>query len=218
MLASRARIVLLTLALTLAAAPVFPAAPQSRGEALRALQSGDATARADAVLWLARHGKMNDAPLLEMRLRDENRFVRGFAEQGLWLLWGRSGDRAVDELMAHGVAAMQAGRPQEAIEAFSEVIREKPAFAEGWNKRATAYFLTGDYAKSIADCDQVLKRNPRHFGALSGLGQVYVHLGRYEEALRWFRRALEVDPNLAGVQQEVQRLEALRKQRRGEMI
>lgn len=206
------------MALTLATAPVFPEALQTRGEALQALQSTDATARADAVLWLARHGTMDDAPLLETRLRDENRFVRGFAEQGLWLLWGRSGDRAVDALMARGVAAMQAGRQGEAIQAFSRVIREKPAFAEGWNKRATAYFLAGDYARSIADCDQVLKRNPHHFGALSGLGRIYAHLGHYEEALRWFRRALQVDPNLAGVAQEVERLEALRRQRRGEMI
>jgi tetratricopeptide (TPR) repeat protein len=218
MLASRARIVLLTLALTTPAAPVFPAPAQSHGRAVRALQSADATARADAVVWLARHGTMHDAPLLEARLRDGNRFVRDFAEQGLWLLWGRSGDPAVDKLMARGVAAMQAGRQREAIDAFSEVIGEEPAFAEGWNKRATAYFLAGDYAKSIADCDQVLKRNPRHFGALSGLGQIYVHLGRYQEALRWFRRALEVNPNLAGVAKEVERLEALRKRQRGEMI
>jgi tetratricopeptide (TPR) repeat protein len=214
MVGSRARIVLLTLALTTAVAPVFPAAPQSRAEALQALQSADAQTRAEAVAWLANRGTIADAPLLDARLRDDNPVVRGIAEQGLWLLWGRSDDPAVDELMARGVAALQAGRQGEAIELFSRVIRAKPDFAEGWNKRATAYFVAGEYARSIADCDEVLKRNPRHFGALSGLGQIYVHLQRYEQALAWFHRALEVNPNLTDVEREVVHIESLLKEKR----
>lgn len=215
---SWARIVLLTLALTTPAASVFPAAPQSRAEALQALQAADAAARAEAIVWLANRGTMADAPLLEARLRDESGFVRSFAEQGLWLLWSRSGDRALDELMARGVEAMQAGRHAEAIRLFSQVIERKPEFAEGWNKRATSYFLAGEYARSIADCDEVLKRNPRHFGALSGLGQIYVQLERYEEALRWFRRALEVNPNLLGVEMEAARIEMRLKEKQGKSI
>lgn len=204
---SRTAIVLLTLALTTAAPSVFPAPPQSRAEALRALQDGDAAARAEAVVWLANLGTMADAALLEARLRDESAFVRGFAEQGLWLLWSRSGDPGVDELMARGVAAMQEGRHAQAIDLFSEVIRQKPDFAEGWNKRATARYLAGRYAESIADCDEVLKRNPRHFGALSGLGEIYLALERPAQALAWYRRALEVNPNLLGVEFRVKQLE-----------
>jgi tetratricopeptide (TPR) repeat protein len=206
------------LVITTAAAPVFPAPPQSRGEALQALQSADAAARAEAIVWIANRGAMADVPLLEARLRDESEFVRGFAEQGLWLLWGRSGDAAIDARMARGVEAMQDARHAEAIEAFSEVVRGKPDFAEGWNKRATAYFLAGDYEKSAADCDEVLKRNPRHFGALSGLGQIHLALERPEQALEWFRRALEVNPNLVGVEMEIVRLEALLKGKRGKAI
>lgn len=204
---SRTAIVLLTLALTTAAPSVFPAPPQSRAEALRALQDGDAAARAEAVVWLANLGTMADAALLEARLRDESAFVRGFAEQGLWLLWSRSGDPGVDELMARGVAAMQEGRHAQAIDLFSEVIRQKPDFAEGWNKRATARYLAGRYAESIADCDEVLTRNPRHFGALSGLGEIYLALERPAQALAWYRRALEVNPNLLGVEFRVKQLE-----------
>lgn len=153
---------------------------------------------------------MADAALLDARLRDESAFVRGFAEQGLWLLWSRSGDSGVDALMARGVAAMQAGRYDDAIAVFSKVIEAKPDFAEGWNKRATVRYLAGRYAESIADCDEVLKRNPRHFGALSGLGEIYLQLERPAQALEWYRRALEVNPNLLGVEFRIKQLEELR--------
>lgn len=206
-MASRASIILLALALTTAAPSVFPAPPQSRGEALTALASDDAATRAEAVVWVANLGTMADAPLLEARLRDESAFVRGFAEQGLWLLWSRSGNPAVDAMMARGVEAMQAGRHGEAIELFTQAVENEPGFAEGWNKRATTYFLAGEYEKSIADCDQVLKRNPHHFGALSGLGEIYLRLERPAQALTWFRRALEVNPNLLGVELRIKQIE-----------
>jgi tetratricopeptide (TPR) repeat protein len=85
------------------------------------------------------------------------------------------------------------------------VIRRKPDFAEGWNKRATAYYLAADYRRSLADCDEVLKRNPNHFGALSGAGQIHFALENYALALVWFRRALEVNPNMIGVEINIQR-------------
>jgi len=208
------RMLLLALALTAAAAPAFPQAPQSRGEALAALQSEDAATRAEAIVWIANRGAPSDAALLQERLRDESAFVRSYAEQGLWLLWSRSGDADIDRLMAKGSEEMQLERYKEAIQTFSEVIRRKPEFAEGWNRRATVYYLAGDYARSIADCDEVLKRNPAHFGALSGLGQIHVKLERYEQALAWFRRALEANPNLTGVEGNIRGLEQLLKEKR----
>jgi tetratricopeptide (TPR) repeat protein len=137
------------------------------------------------------------------------------AAQGLWLLWSRSGDAALDRLMAHGVDEMQAARYQQAIATFSEVIKKKPEFAEAWNKRATVYFLAGEHRKSIADCQEVLKRNPRHFGALSGMGQIHLQLDEPGAALVWFRRALEVNPNLLGVEMNIEALERLLKDKPG---
>ena len=93
-------------------------------------------------------------------------------------------------------------------------MRKKPDYAEGWNRRATVYYLAGDYRKSIADCDEVLKRNPRHFGALSGLGQIHLALADEEAALAWFRRALEVNPNMVGVEFNIRMLEERRRDRR----
>lgn len=208
------RMLLLALALTTAAAPAFPEPPRSREQALAALASGDAATRAEAVVWIANRGGAADDALLHERLRDESAFVRSYAEQALWLLWSRSGEREVDALMARGVEQMQAGRHAEAIAVFSRVISGKPDFAEAWNKRATVYYLAGEHRKSLADCEEVLKRNPRHFGALSGAGMVNIALEQYEEAQRWFRRALEVNPNMVGVELELLRLEERLKDKR----
>jgi tetratricopeptide (TPR) repeat protein len=206
--------ILLFAVLTLAPPPAFPDAPKTRSEAVAGLASADAATRAEAIVWVANRGAMADAPLLHQRLRDESALVRSYAEQGLWLLWARSGDAGIDALMARGGEQMQAGRHAEAIASFSQVIGRKPDFAEGWNRRATAYYLAGDYQKSIADCAEVLKRNPSHFGALSGLGQIHMKLEHYAQALEWFRRALEVNPNMIGVEINIRQAEELLKAQR----
>lgn len=215
---SNVRIVLLALALTVVAGPAFPEPFKTREQALAALKSPETTARAGAIAWLGNHGGLADAPLLEERLRDASELVRAYAEQALWLLWSRSGDAAVDALMARGVEEMQAGDHLAAIAIFTEVVKRKPEFAEGWNKRATVYYLAGQYRRSAADCDEVLKRNPRHFGALSGLGQIWFQLGDYETSLAWFRRALDVNPNLEGVQLNIEGIERLLEEKRGRSI
>ena len=205
--------VLLGLVLTTAAPPAFPEPPRSRTEALAALRSAEVTARAEAVVWFANRGAMADAPLLHERLRDESGFVRSYAEQALWLLWSRSGDAQIDALMAKGVEAMQSGSYADAISTFTQVIEKKPDFAEGWNKRATVYYLAGEFDKSIADCHEVLKRNPGHFGALSGMGQIYFQLEDNEAALLWYRKALEVNPNMLGVEMQIRLLEQQQRDR-----
>ena len=215
------RWVLLTLTLTCAPPAAFPAPPVSqsgRAEALAALKDAAVERRAEALLWLAEHGRMADQPLLLARLRDAEPLVRGLAEQALWRLWSRSGEAALDRLLAAGIEQMRAERHQEAIATFSEVIRRKPAFAEGWNKRATAYYFAGDYRRSLRDCDEVMKRNPFHFGALSGYGQIYFQLEQHDKALAYWRRALEVNPNMPGVERSIQEVEELLKQKRGRTI
>ncbi|HWJ01122.1 MAG TPA: tetratricopeptide repeat protein [Burkholderiales bacterium] len=201
--------ILLLAALTVLATAAFPQAPASRQEALAGLASANASMRAAAVVWIARNGAAGDASPLYERLRDESSMVRAYAEQALWMLWSRSGDEAVDRLLERGIDEMHSGRHAEAIATFSEVIRRKPAFAEGWNKRATALYLAGEYQRSLADCAEVIKRNPRHFGALSGAGLVSLELEQERQALDWFRRALEVNPNMSAIQVEARRLEEL---------
>lgn len=214
MLSMRGVAILLLGALLTAAAPAaFPAPPKNRAAALDGLKSADTATRAEAVTWLANRGTMADAPLLHERLRDESPFVRNFAESGLWLLWGRSGDARIDALMARGVEEMQNARNAAAIETFSAIIAERPDFAEGWNRRATVLFLDGQMQRSIADCHEALRRNPGHFGALAGLGQIYLALDDLEQSLAWFRKALEVNPNMLGVEFSVRQLEDALKQK-----
>lgn len=181
----------------------------NRAEALKGLADADAAQRARAVTWIANHGTPADDEILRQRLTDESPFVRGFAEQGLWLLWSRSGDAEIDLLMARGVEEMQAGRHNASIATFSEVIRRKPGFAEGWNRRATVLYLAGEYQRSIADCDEVIKRNPYHFGALAGYGQIYFQLEQYEKAIQYWKRALEANPNMLGVELNIKGAEML---------
>jgi tetratricopeptide (TPR) repeat protein len=202
------------LALTLYASTAFPAPPATREEALAALENPVTERRAEAVVWVANHGRMDDTGLLLKRLHDASPFVRGYAERGLWLLWSRSGDGDTDRLMARGVEQMEAGQLAEAAATFSAVIRRRPAFAEGWNKRATVYYLAGEYRKSLADCAEVLKRNPQHFGAISGYGQIHFSLENYADAITWWRRALDVNPNMIGVEINIKGAEQLLKDKR----
>jgi len=121
-------------------------------------------------------------------------------------------------LLAAGVEEMEMGLYADAIHTFSNVIKRSPEFAEGWNKRATALFLIGDLRGSLADCDEVIKRNPQHFGALSGYGQIYFQLEEYEKSIEYFQRALAVNPNLADLETAIRSIERLMRNQRGRMI
>jgi len=185
-----------------------------REAALQALKSPDVAQRERGVVGLARNGRMTDAPALVAALRDPAESVRGGAEQALWIVWSRSGDAEVDRLFARGLEEMNGGRFDDGIATFSRVIEAAPGFAEGWNKRATLYFLAGDYRRSLADCDEVMKRNPAHFGALAGYGQIYLRLDQPERALEYFQRALAVNPNMTGVEVAARTLERALAQRK----
>jgi tetratricopeptide (TPR) repeat protein len=167
-----------------------------RAQALAGLDDPATEHRAAAVIWFAQNGTPADDKLILPRLGDDDPMVRRLAESGMWILWSRSGDAAIDALMARGARELEARDLAAAIATYSEVIRGKPAFAEGWNKRATAYFMNDELTRSLADCDEVMKRNPYHFGALSGYGQIYFQQKRYDKAIEYWQRALKVNPNL----------------------
>jgi len=214
-----ARALVLVLLLVAPAARWARAAEPTREEALQALAgAADAEARQRAVRWLAEKGAMEDIPALVQALRDVDSRVRAFAENAMWQVWSRSGDAEADRLFAVGVEQMQARQAEAAVETFTGVIARRPEFAEGWNKRATVYYLLGEYTKSLADCDEVLKRNPYHFGALSGYGMIYLQLDQPTRALEYFERALAVNPNLSSVQEAADRLKALLIRRRKDTI
>ena len=140
---------------------------------------------------------MTEAEALAV-LRGDDPAEAGRAAAALWQMWHRSGDPELDALLRQGIEAIERQDLQASDEIFSRLITTAPAFAEGWNKRATVRYLAQDYAGSIADCRETLARNPHHFGALSGQGLCHLALGEFQEAATLFRRALAVHPHLGG--------------------
>jgi tetratricopeptide (TPR) repeat protein len=187
--------------------PVTAGEPSSLEQARTAVEHSEAAQRLAAIDSLAEEGTMDDVERLVARLRDSDERVRAAASAALWRVWSRSGDPAVDALLARGTGQMQSWDFEQALATFSDVISRRPDFAEGWNKRATVLFLMGEYEASLKDCDEVLKRNPQHFGALAGAGQNHVELGHVELAIDYFKRALAVNPNLPGPAASIRILE-----------
>ena len=129
-------------------------------------------------------------------------------EQDIWREWSKSGSPAMDLLLQRGRDAMAVGDNDAAIEHLTALIDHAPEFAEGWNARATAYFQAGELGPSISDIGHVLTLNPRHFGALAGLGMIFEQLENPKKALEVYRAALAIHPHLAGVLESIARLEA----------
>jgi tetratricopeptide (TPR) repeat protein len=204
----RLRLWVLALATVLLAFAV-QAAPLTRAQALKALEQPESATRLAGIERLAEIGRMDDVDRVLARLDDPDPQVRELAAAATWQIWSRSGDPAIDKLFARGMDQMEARALEDALATFSLIVKRKPGFAEGWNKRATIHFLLGHFTESLKDCDEVLKRNPKHFGALSGAGQIHLQLGHPDLALDFFRRAVAVNPNLEGAAAMIPVLEEL---------
>jgi tetratricopeptide (TPR) repeat protein len=134
------------------------------------------------------------------------------AEQQIWQIWIESDDGEANRLMQGGMAAMASRQHALALDFFDRLVERAPGFAEGWNKRATVYYLIGDYRASVLDIERTLELEPRHFGALSGLGLIYDAIEEPAAALRSFEAAVAINPHLDGTRQ---RIEELRRELRG---
>jgi tetratricopeptide (TPR) repeat protein len=129
-------------------------------------------------------------------------------ENAILALWLESGSDTVDLLMQWTLKAMEEKQFPRALDFLDRIIVLEPGYVEGWNKRATVYFLLDDYGKSIADIGKVLELEPRHFGALSGLGIMMRSIGDDDRAKAAFREALAIDPHLKNIREELDSLEA----------
>jgi tetratricopeptide (TPR) repeat protein len=127
-------------------------------------------------------------------------------EARIWAIWLQTPSDTAALLMMRAKAAMDAQQTDVALKLLDAVIKLRPDYVEAWNRRATLYYLQNDYGRSLADIEQVLVREPRHFGALAGLGMIMQDIGDDKRALDAFRKALAVNPHLEKVPELVKSL------------
>ena len=112
----------------------------------------------------------------------------------IWDIWYEVDDPKVIEYFEKGIQAMRIRNYPLAVRFFNNLIEEDPNFAEAWNKRATVYFMMGDFDKSMQDIIKTLELEPRHFGALDGMGLIFIHQGQYQQAIDVYDKMLEIFP------------------------
>ena len=127
-------------------------------------------------------------------------------EARIWAIWLQTPSDTAALLMMRAKAAMDAQQMDTALKLLDAVIKLRPEYVEAWNRRATLYYMQNDYTHSLEDIEQVLSREPRHFGALAGLGMIMQDLGDDRRALDAFRKALAVNPHLEKVPELVKTL------------
>jgi tetratricopeptide (TPR) repeat protein len=129
-------------------------------------------------------------------------------EQGIWEQWTMVPDPVQRQLMMRGIAEMGQQELEGAVATFTRLIETAPELSEAWNKRATVYWLLGNFPASIADICETVKREPRHFGAYSGLGMIRAQMGEHARAAAAFELARKWNPHIVGVDAEIERQKA----------
>jgi tetratricopeptide (TPR) repeat protein len=130
-------------------------------------------------------------------------------EAAIWEQWTMVPDVSQRELMMRGIAEMQQSQLKQSVETFTRLIEMAPDVSEAWNKRATAYWLLGNFPASLSDICETIKREPRHFGAYSGLGMIRAEMGEYPRAVAAFELARKYNPHIAGIEDEIDRMKAM---------
>lgn len=145
-------------------------------------------------------------PELLQQLRDPNQENWQRVERALVREWSKSGSATADLLLQRGRQALNTGDTKSAIDHFSALIDHAPDFAEGWNARATAWFMAGRYGQSLSDIRETLVRNPDHFGAYAGLARILEDLQRFDEARAALNAAAAIHPHRRDIQMALERL------------
>jgi tetratricopeptide (TPR) repeat protein len=176
----------------------------------RLLFSNQPDVRQAAVLALGLSGSMGVNAAIAHRLHDEDLTVRQFAAEALWAIWFRADTKENNEELQRLIELGAAdGDSALVLAGFDALIRKSPRFAEIYNQRAVFHFQRGDYARAIADCEKTMRLNPYHFGAASGMGQCFMKQKKLRAALRIYRRANRINPNLDDVREVIQSLERM---------
>jgi tetratricopeptide (TPR) repeat protein len=138
---------------------------------------------------------------LSKQLKDPDPMVNQMAEHAMWAIWFRCGSPEANQLVQRGADLMSRREFEQAIDHFTQAIQISPKFAEAYNQRAIAHFLSESFDHAIEDCQRAVELMPDHFGAWVGMGHSHAHEGRVCEAKRCYRRALEINPHLSGAKE-----------------
>ena len=155
-------------------------------------QRGDRTRNLDFLF-----GALKAAPDADSAKQVENR---------IWALWLASGSDTANLLMTRAKSAIDSNDLDLANELLDAIVKVKPDYIEAWNRRATIHYMRKEFGQSLEDIRQVLIREPRHFGAMSGLGMILQEFGDEKHALDVFRRALEINPHMSKIDELVKSL------------
>jgi tetratricopeptide (TPR) repeat protein len=199
--------VLLGLVVACSAAAAGDWTPISREQALEQIRSPHLDKRRLAYGRLAEIGTMEDVPMLMAALWDEEELIRGIAEQSLWGIWLRTDDPVADPLFHTGLQLISEDEPDAAIEKLNLVIELKPDFAEAWNHRGNAYAALGEEDRALADYERAIALNPYEFGTLESIAEIWLGRSNYRKAAEYFRRALDLNPNLPEAAEALNALE-----------
>ncbi len=176
----------------------------------RLLWTSSAPVRQAAIVALGLVGTMKCSESVASMLHDEDHAVRMLATDALWSIWFRADSpQNNQELQRLMRLSVESTATDEVLAGFEALIKKAPHFAEAYNQRAIVWFRAGEHARSVADCEKVLKLNPQHFGAASGMAQCFMKLKKFRAALRTFRRAYRLNPNLEGIHDAIQSLEKM---------
>ena len=176
----------------------------TEGTLQRLLAEHHRVARRAAVLTLGMLGTLASNKPVAGRLHDRDSHVRQLAHDALWSIWFRADTDEHNQALQR---LLRVRSPLKALAGLDGLIQKAPSFAEAYNQRAIVHFRMEEYQKSIGDCETVLKLNPHHFGAASGMAQCYMKLHKPKAALRSFRSAFRINPNLDGIEDTIRTLE-----------
>ena len=151
----------------------------------------------------------NDARLenlFEILSKTESNIQINEVTSSIWDIWHETNDPSIEEDFYRGLESMRAGDLIMSVAFFTRVIDKNPNFAEGWNKRATVYYMLGKFDASMMDIYETLKLEPRHFGAMDGMGLIFIHLEQFDQAIDIYDQMLKIFPNNSSTKQKKEML------------
>ena len=144
--------------------------------------------------------------LFEILSETENNIQINEVTSRIWDIWHETNDPSIEADFYQGLDSMRTGDLLMAVTFFTHVIDKNPNFAEGWNKRATVYYMLGKFDASMMDIHETLKLEPRHFGAMDGMGLIFIHLEQFDQAIDIYDQMLKIFPNNSSTKQKKEML------------